>query len=1298
MMNFGKGVAAFLLFFALSSFALERSDVSFYCSFEKGVQPDISTGATKITVSTGTEATVPFDETGLKGRAVKLHDALSISYANPNMFSRKEGTISFWMKPIGWKAGDGFNHNFFYAHPDNCGFQIYRFFPGNNWVYFAPGGDAKTWRFIGGKTWWDGWTDGKWENMTFTFKPGEQAFYINGMLMERKTNDLVEPEFIKNNGITLAAANKGTTQAFDEVIIFKRALARQEVESLVRKPLKEPAYLAVPPMSEPVIDGKITSEREWDGATILTGWVDPVLGTVNKDNAKVAVGHDEKTLKVMFSWPVPEKFRKQRDLYVGSPLKISAQEKDGDIFQDDYVGIWLSPPGSKDVYSFGINGASAKRDEKNGDASWNGEWSANQTRDDTIWIVEFSIPFATMGGTSSPEAAWGVNFVHGGRQMDMTESEWWYQPRTDRPLVSMKCSPRKVSFEIKNFGALSDGMLALAGTIVNKEKTAFEAESEISLQDTVMMTSGGSVQVSEDMNKSLFGPGKKSIAVKPGEQGTIETKHGLTEPVCGNARLSIKDKTGEPLLSYALPFVFSRELSLQTRYYPTSAKLEAIIDLGSSAMMEQISGATINIVPTGTSTVMKSQAMGRFDALQKQVVVDCSRLPVGAYDVLAEIHLGQNIVTLKEGLSREAPPEWLGNKLGLIEKVPQPWTPLKYSGRNISCWGRSYRMGSTGLPEQVTVLGKDLLASPARILISSGGKTEVLPPGSFDKSAGTDLKVSYKTKATLGEITVRSEGWMEFDGFSRTTITVTPARPVSVDSLAIEIPLKPEYATLWSPAEYYPEQLGKSPKEKKESEVRHGMRIGDEERGLQFTYINAVKQILIPTEKEYIVRYEFLKAPATIAEPREITFGLQALPVRPRSQIYRNFKVDDCTFTSDPSKELFNISPLYTEGWSGHWNYLNFWNEQAFDKTHIERLKAAYTDMWQKRKQTQCMYLNIVTTDANTPEYRTYRYEWAGKDAPPAIPYDPATKTKANMVGVNCETPSYEDFYMWHLNKTIRYLTDDGKFPIHCYLDCTASNRSYMKRLYTVMKAMNPLNQVFVHMSGDNNMYAWSFSDWLIEGEENSSNYYSRMAADPSLPKNYTKIINVEKVASRYSPFAFGDKFFLYQFWGWNTTEPDEARPARAHLWALLFVHDGTTWAAGGTANKKALTDLGWDEKVEFIPYWRRNNGITVVSSVGPVVASGWKRGDGNLLVMVLNDSDKKAPCELSLDFPRYGFTSAIIRCRDYGFGGLAYPDSFKETEPQELTVEKGKSVTFELGPHSYKLLRYFMNPTQENK
>jgi hypothetical protein len=1274
------------LFAVPAAEALERNDISFYLSFERGLQPEIATGNTQISCSVGKPEDVPFDPAGLRGRAVKLNDALNISFKNAQMFSRKEGTISFWLKPIGWKAGSGKNHTFVQMHPDNCGFQIYRFFPGNNWAYLFPSGDPKTWRFIGGAKWWDGWEDGKWQHVAFTFKPGEQAIYFSGILHERKVTDLVEPEFVKNNGLTLAAANPGTAQAFDEVLVFKRALTEQEVRSLARQPQKTPAFLRVPQIAAPVIDGKTTSEREWEHGHTLTGWVDPILGNVNQDDMQVKVAHSRTALHVRFQYTIPEKFRKQRDIYVGTPLKVSVHQADGDIFQDDYVGVYLAPPGSADTWFFAINGAGAKRDEKNGDPAWNGQWQANQTRDDSVWTAEFTIPFSACGpvsqrrevglGETDPrvanaaaDARWGVNFAHGCRQMDRYDGVWYYAPRTQRPLATMVLAPDAPSVSVAGLRSIADGKLSFTGTLANPKQTPAAGKCAVSIRTD---------------DKAIFEAPLKQFTVPPGAKEAIAAEHALSAPTCGDVALSITDQVGEPLLAYTLPFVYSRELAFKVRYYPTPARLEAVIDAGSSAMLANITGAKVSIVPAGGTNVLHATAVPKFDGLQHEVKIDCGHLPVGSYDVLAEVRLGGSATTLKERLVKETPPEWLGNKLGIIETVPKPWTPLILTERTIACWGREYTFGAASLPAQVRVLGQELLAGPARLLVTASGQTQSVPLGEFKAVETTPLKVAFTTNGRVGNLAVSGKAWIEFDGFHSNTIVLSGAAPVPVEGLAIEIPIKPEFATYWSPAEYYPVQLGRSPQKRHESAVCHGLRLGDEERGLQFSSVNARKQILIPGEKEYVVRYEFINAPTTIEKPYELTFALQALPVRPRSPLYRSFKVDDCTFAGDPAKELFNIAPLYTEGWSGHWNYLNFWTEQAFDPKFKEQLKAAYAAMWKQRKQTQCMYLNIVVTDTNTPEYRTYRYEWAGKDAPDPVPDDAATKMKVQTATINPVTPSYEDFYMWQLDKTVRYLTENGKFPIHCYLDCTASHRGYMKRLYTIMKAVHPLNQVFVHMSGDNNMYAWAFADWLIEGEENTANYHSRRASDATLPEDYTRILDVPKVASRYSPFAFGDKFFLYQFWGWKNSEP-----ARAHLWALLFVHDGTTWAAGGAAHKQSLLDLGWDERVEFVPYWRKGTGISVTSAAQPVVASGWTRGDRNLLVMVLNDSDAPARAELAVDLAKFGFTTATVKYQDYGCGGLAYPESFKAAAPQARVAEKGKPIALEIGRHSYALLRF---------
>ncbi len=1262
--------AVALLLCTSPGWTLERDDLRLYLSFERGLTPDVALGEVKTVFVKGSEEDLKFDQ-GVRGRGVVLDENVSLTYRGKEIFSQSEGTISFWLKAVGWKAGDGRNHRFLTAYSDTCSMMLYRFWPGNNWVYVNGGGHNYV---VGGSQWWDGWDKDVWVPMAFTFKPGEQAWYINGECRGMKSAGLLEPQFTTERGGFCLHEGFGAGQVMDEIMIFKRALTAPEVAALHGAARLGMSQLIAPPMSAPDVDGTASNNGEWQRTVAATGWVDRILGVANGDATVVRVGYSSGALHCLFSVPIDENFKQQRDVYVGSPLKTTVHDRDGDITLDDHVGLLLSPPGGTDVYFFGINGAGAKRDEKNGDAGWSSDWSANQTWSDDLWTIGFSIPFTAFGDDTSADANWGINFVHGGRQLGIVDSIWSYQPGSLHPLANLGLSPQSVCCELRGTGNLSDGEIAITAAAAN------HAEEPQELQCRVSVVSG---------DETVFGPEQRSLAVNAGQVGETIVTSSLAQPMAGVAHVQIAARTETTLLEHSLPFVFSRELNMQLRYLPTPERLKAVLDFGSISTLARAKNGSLRIMPQGSAEPSLSQKIATFRQLRETVEVDCRRLPPGTYDVVAELDLGEQTVVLKESLDKDAQPEWLGNALGVVNTVPAPWVPLHVSDRTVSCWGRDYAFGVCGLPKQVRILGREMLAGPARLVFGKGDTTKVFSEGDLATSEATDTRVTFRASSKLDGLTVTGDGWIEFDGFSRNTLTLSASEPTEIDFLAIEVPIKPEFAALWNPAEYFPKRLGATPRERHSTAPIHGMRIGDEERGLQFSYVSAAKQELVPGETEYVVRFLLIDAPTIIDTQRQYSFGLQALPVRPRSPLYRKFKVDDCTWTSDATKELFNIRPLYTEGWSGHWNYLNFWEPRAFDPEYIEKRKENCRKMWDERKQTYCLYLNIVTTDANTPEYRKYRFEWGGGDARVPVPYDPDTKTKPTSVRIRSETPSYQDFYMWYLDKTVRYLTDDGQFPIHCYLDNSTSDREFMRRLYVIMKSVNPLNQVFVHMSGDNNMYAWSFCDWLVEGEENTANYRSKLAHDPSLPKDYTRIIDLRKVAARYSPFAFGDKFYLYQFWDWNRTEPHEARPARAHLWGLLAVHDGTTWAAGGPANRKPLDEMGWDEQVEFIPYWRADNGIRVTATSKPVVASGWRRGDANLVVMVLNDSDASVTGELTIDFAQFGFTEDTVTCRDFGCGGLAYPGSFQEQAPTESEVQAGKAIRFDIGRHSHRLIRF---------
>ena len=124
-------------------------------------------------------------------------------------------------------------------------------------------------------------------------------------------------------------------------------------------------------------------------------------------------------------------------------------ERDGDIFQDDYVGFYLSPPESNDVYFFGVNGTGGERVSRNDGVAWNEDWQVSQIWDQDFWRVEFRLPLRAFSG----EGEWGINFLHGARQVEPMESIWGFQPAQLRPLVNMHLSSDEASFALLPYGA-----------------------------------------------------------------------------------------------------------------------------------------------------------------------------------------------------------------------------------------------------------------------------------------------------------------------------------------------------------------------------------------------------------------------------------------------------------------------------------------------------------------------------------------------------------------------------------------------------------------------------------------------------------------------------------------------------------------------------------------------------------------------------------------------------------------------------------------------------------------------------
>jgi hypothetical protein len=116
----------------------------------------------------------------------------------------------------------------------------------NNYGFFHTG-----WRFAKGRIFPDRGVagtivKGEWQHLALTYKPGEWLLYVNGVLIDRRTDN---DQLTVNNNPLVLGDEKGSNRFFsgtmDEVAIFNRAISQNEVKLMMNtsinkfiKPLK----------------------------------------------------------------------------------------------------------------------------------------------------------------------------------------------------------------------------------------------------------------------------------------------------------------------------------------------------------------------------------------------------------------------------------------------------------------------------------------------------------------------------------------------------------------------------------------------------------------------------------------------------------------------------------------------------------------------------------------------------------------------------------------------------------------------------------------------------------------------------------------------------------------------------------------------------------------------------------------------------------------------------------------------------------------------------------------------------
>jgi hypothetical protein len=504
---------------------------------------------------------------------------------------------------------------------------------------------------------------------------------------------------------------------------------------------------------------------------------------------------------------------------------------------------------------------------------------------------------------------------------------------------------------------------------------------------------------------------------------------------------------------------------------------------------------------------------------------------------------------------------------------------------------------------------------------------------------------------------------VEYDGFAWCKMTLDGSRPLELKPLALEIPLRPQIATLQTVPFLHNglDLAGNVTSLSAPIEKIPVLWLGDGDGGLQWCaetdrtweVKNRQEQVqIIPGEREVVVRLNLVDHPATLKGPFVVEFGLQATPARPPLAGWRSFDA-------------------WASGYFEQWNYSADEKRRPSYLVAREDIEQYIKNLERQGRRMDFTYWDFGAMWEGIPELAYFLPEWStqGEWKPAAGGLLPCRGSR-----------SLQDYWLWRLKKTLDehpYFSEhiagiyiDGGGPTFClnrlHGDATLNERGevvgkyavlgareFQKRLYVMFQRHYPSYKIRIHSSGLPFMGQMAFVHALIDGEHVGA------AGDEALQRdlNYYHVpwFTFDALRAEFQGWNMGFiPVFLSQTSrriGGMRAGPEKflkvmgtpGIPASEHVAGMLLVHDIVPWSAymnqipyGRLRGLKE--NFGWDEDVEFLPYWSNEKYVSLETAADPVVCSLFRR-PRKLLVVVMNNSDQDATVAVRLNLETLGIS-----------------------------------------------------------
>ena len=647
---------------------------------------------------------------------------------------------------------------------------------------------------------------------------------------------------------------------------------------------------------------------------------------------------------------------------------------------------------------------------------------------------------------------------------------------------------------------------------------------------------------------------------------------------------------------------------------------------------------------------------------------------------------------------------WLGTRTGISRKVPAPWTPLqsvkKRERLKVSCWGREYEFDRKHFVTKITANEASLLAAPMRLVATLKGRRVRWKADSFSVLSREKDQVVFAARYASGSLQVDAISYVDFDGMIRVDWTLSSRRPVNIDGLVLEIPIRAQHAKYFYhfPGQWYSAaNVGALPAKGLLLPFRPFVWLGDEQRGLAWfaesdrnwfnrdprrvTEIKREGQAvnlrirllsspvkLVPAGKDaaHVTGFGQESAVATTVAELKYSFGLQATPVKPVVKDAWDHRIvcitqDTPGFVTRLDVRTSLLDRLAKAGVRTVVIFEHWADAEGHPKTpHVARLKKI-VQACHARGLKVLLYFSFLISDI-APEW-----EAIGKDAIvapkrgyPVFHYLPQPEQSSWCV---CLASIWQDRLVSGMAETLKQFDVDGvyldgtEYPSGC---CNTEHgcghlrddgsiaptypifsvRSAMRRIYEVVRSHRPDGQLNVHNSTCMTIptLGWGTSYWDGEqfGQFGTGDSPSADSVDP------IKLLPLD---------AFRAEFMGHQ-WGVPAEFLCYGKPfSFEQSWSFTLLHDvpvrpHATHEELALASSvwKAMDDFG-RKKSEWIPYWKINKQIKITPA--HVIASLYRHPKNGVLAVISNFSRKAVRASIQIDLESLGFKAQPQSVKD---------------------------------------------------